>query len=104
MPQFFKRIFCENPFRREPDVSQVQRSRRVLVRNSTGMLGEHSHWRLLPFDAAPDPEETVALRDGGSVAGSSAERPILSRSQEQLPMRKQSRVRRRLSKKHRRPA
>jgi hypothetical protein len=46
------------------------------------------------------------LRDAASVAGSSdvqaAERPILAPSQDHIPVRKETRVRRRLSK--RRPA
>jgi hypothetical protein len=71
------------------------------------MPDEHSHWRLSFFDGQAYGEEHVALRDGASVAGSdlhSAAQPILVPSQEQLPARKQSRVRRKLSKRHRRPA
>ncbi|KAF1832862.1 hypothetical protein BDW02DRAFT_409211 [Decorospora gaudefroyi] len=105
MPQFFKRIFNETLFRRESDVNDLQRSRRVLVRSSTGIPEEQSPWRPFLFDAI-DPEEQVALRDGASVAGSdmhTVQRPILAPSQEKLPVRKPSRVRRRLSKRHRMP-
>ncbi|KAF1850182.1 uncharacterized protein K460DRAFT_275168 [Cucurbitaria berberidis CBS 394.84] len=108
MSQFFKRIFSENPFRREPDIGDddLQRSRRVLVRSTTGVLDEHTHWRTVPFDASLHTEEHLALRDGASLASSDvpAERPILAPSYDQpLPTPKQSRTRRRLSKRHRRP-
>lgn len=106
MPRFLKRIFNDALFRREPDVSDMQRSRRVLVRSSGGMPGEQSNWRLSLFDVQVQDEERRALRDGASVAGSdmhAAERPILAPSHEQIPARKPSRVRRRLSKRHRRP-
>jgi hypothetical protein len=107
MPKFFKRIFSDALFRREPDVSDMQRSRRVLVRSSGGMPEEQSTWRLSLFDAQGQDEERRALRDGASVAGSDmhvAERPILAPSHDQIPTRKPTRVRRRLSKRHRRPA
>jgi hypothetical protein len=66
-----------------------------------------SNWRLSLFDAQAQDEERRALRDGASVAGSdmhAAERPTLAPSRDQIPTRKPSRVRRRLSKRHRRPA
>jgi hypothetical protein len=102
MPRFFKRIFSENLFRREPDTSNVQQPRRVLVRNSSGMPDEHSTWKLSLCDAQTYGEEHVALKDEASVAESDMR--ILAPSQEQIPLRMQSRVRRRLSKRHRRPA
>ncbi|KAG9187602.1 hypothetical protein G6011_05473 [Alternaria panax] len=106
MPRFFKRIFSDALFRREPDVSEMQRSRRVLVRSSGGMPDEQSNWRISLFDVQVQDEERRALKDGASVAGSdmhAAERPILAPSHEQTPARKPSRARRRLSKKHWRP-
>jgi hypothetical protein len=104
-PRFFKRIFTDNPFRREqapPD--NLQRTRRVLVRNSTGPL-THSAHQLSYFEMALHMEGTVALRSGASIASSSRhaiDRPILAPSladHEAAP--KTSRVRRRLNKKHR---
>ncbi|RAR12313.1 FAD-binding domain-containing protein [Stemphylium lycopersici] len=96
MPRFFKRIFTEHLFRREADVSDVQRSRRVLVRPSTNGLYEHaSHWRSGFFDAQVNAEEHRALRDGASVVGSdahAAEQPILVPNDEQIPARKPSRT------------
>ncbi|KAI8931601.1 hypothetical protein NX059_011255 [Plenodomus lindquistii] len=107
MPRFLRRIFnpTSNPFRSTPTPSpeaDVQRSRRVLVRSSTGAL--ESSWRLSLFDAGHGHEEEhVALRDGGaSLADSDLHKPILASQQE--PERAQPRTRRRLSKKHRRPA
>ncbi|KAI4950187.1 hypothetical protein J4E91_004843 [Alternaria rosae] len=107
MPKFFKRIFSDALFRKEPDVSDMQRSRRVLVRSSGGMPEEQTNWRTSFFDIQVQDEERRALRDGASVAGSdmhAAERPILAPSHDQIPARKPSRARRRLSKRHRRPA
>ncbi|KAI2478394.1 hypothetical protein Ptr902_10007 [Pyrenophora tritici-repentis] len=107
MPRFFRRIFSEISFRREQDVSDVQRSRRVLRRNPAGDLDEqHTPWRSSFFDAHIQGEEHRALRDGTSVADSDAqgaEQPILA-NQEFLPVRKTSRTRRKLSKRHRKPA
>ncbi|CAN9087777.1 unnamed protein product [Alternaria alternata] len=88
MPRFFKRIFSDALFRREPDVSDMQRSRRVLVRSSGGMPEESSNWRSSLFDVQCQDEERRGLRDGASVAGSdmhAAERPILAPSHEQIP-------------------
>ena len=71
------------------------------------MPEESSNWRSSLFDVQCQDEERRGLRDGASVAGSdmhAAERPILAPSHEQIPTRKPSRARRRLSKKHRRPA
>ncbi|KAH6865528.1 hypothetical protein BKA58DRAFT_222842 [Alternaria rosae] len=107
MPKFFKRIFSDALFRKEPDVSDMQRSRRVLVRSSGGMPEEQTNWRTSFFDIQVQDEERRALRDGASVAGSdmhAAERPILAPNHDQIPARKPSRARRRLSKRHRRPA
>jgi hypothetical protein len=53
-------MFSDTLFRREPDVSEVQQSRRVLVRNSAGIPENHSHWRLSLFDAQVHWEEHVA--------------------------------------------
>src|ERR1051326_5045779 len=110
MPQFLKRIFTDNPFRREHSPpNDLQRTRRVLVRSSTGALDSFSH-RLSFFESTLHTEENVALRDGASIAGSSsthaADRPILAPSladRERIsPAPKATRARRRLSKKHRR--
>ncbi|OAL52567.1 hypothetical protein IQ07DRAFT_585726 [Pyrenochaeta sp. DS3sAY3a] len=109
MPQFFKRIFSD-PFRREPDMrDHLQRTRRVLVRNSTGALDEFLIKRSSLFDPSMHAEENVALRDGASLAGSETThdvgQPILAQDPEQsTPAEKRARVRRRLSKRHRRPA
>ncbi|CAO2647652.1 Nn.00g085740.m01.CDS01 [Neocucurbitaria sp. VM-36] len=107
MSQFFKRIFSDKTFRKEPDIrdDDLQRSRRVLVRSQAGVLDDHLHWRTLFSDASLHAEEHLALRDGTSVAGSdmhTAALPILAPSQDQ-PTPKPSRTRRRLSKRHRRP-
>ncbi|KAF2029845.1 hypothetical protein EK21DRAFT_66862 [Setomelanomma holmii] len=88
MPRFLKRIFADNPFRREQSpADDLQRTRRVLIRQAG---------------------EDFAFRDGASVAGSSTHRPILAPSladDERLePATKPARARRRLSKRHRRPA
>jgi len=107
MPRFLKRIFTDNPFRREqspPD--ELHRTRRVLVRTSTNPLGNSSH-RLSFFENALHTEGNLALRDGASVAGSSTERPILAPSladHEPNDLPKSTRTRRRLSKRHRKPA
>jgi len=108
MPRFFRRILSEISFRREPDVSDVQRSRRVLRRNPAGDMDEqHIPWRSSFFDAHIQGDEHRALRDGTSVADSeaqTAEQPILASNQDFLPVPKTSRTRRKLSKRHRRPA
>ncbi|CAE7211615.1 hypothetical protein CFE70_009456 [Pyrenophora teres f. teres 0-1] len=107
MPRFFRRFFNEISFRKEQDVSDVQRSRRVLRRNPAGDLDEqHTPWRSSFFDAHIQGEENRALRDGTSVADSdaqAAEQPIVAPNHEFLPVRKTSRTRRKLSKRHRRP-
>lgn len=126
MPRFFKRIFPEHLFRRDatadaaPDVSDLQRSRRVLVRPSASNLYDHasSNWRLGVFydgydgvDARVHAEERRALRDGASLAESSSE-VLAGEGMRQfgetsatvvVPRRKETRVRRRLSKRHRMP-
>ncbi|XP_014554900.1 hypothetical protein COCVIDRAFT_39237 [Bipolaris victoriae FI3] len=118
MPRFLKRIFPDHLFRRDAtthttDVSHLQRSRRVLVRPSTNALYESSasNWRLggvfYEGEGESGREERRALRDGASVAESEAvvglgsgygEIPI-----EEVHGRKESRARRRLSKRHRMP-
>jgi len=117
MPRFLQRILsAQNPFRTSPAAAgdDIQRPRRVLVRNSTGALDEPTHWRLSLFDTgglgdAEKEEEHTALRGGGaSVADSdvhgtaAAAQPILASRQEPV-VRQPVRSRRRLSKKHRRP-
>ncbi|RMZ68764.1 fad binding domain-containing [Pyrenophora seminiperda CCB06] len=89
MPRFFRRILSEISFRREADVNDVQRSRRVLRRNPAGDLDEqHVPWRSSFFDAHIQGEEHRALRDGASVADSdaqAAEQLILATTQEFVP-------------------
>jgi hypothetical protein len=107
MPQFFKRIFADNPFRREQSTPDLQRTRRVLIRSSAGALEVSSH-RISWFESALHPGEGPALHDGASLAGSSTHRPILAPSLadnerfESIP--KAAKARRRLSKRHRKPS
>ncbi|KAL6709957.1 hypothetical protein ACN47E_000742 [Coniothyrium glycines] len=106
MPRFLQRILGENLFRKEPAMrDELQKTRRVLVRTSTSFPEEQTHWRASLFDLSPDSYTGTGLKDGASITGS-AERPILAPSlQEQAPfIAKQHRTRRRLSKKHRKPA
>ncbi|EMD88654.1 hypothetical protein COCC4DRAFT_72006 [Bipolaris maydis ATCC 48331] len=117
MPRFLKRIFPDHLFRRDApphtDVSHLQRSRRVLVRPSTNALYESSasNWRLggvfYEGEGETGQEERRALRDGASVAESEAVVGLGSEfadlPREQLAGRKESRARRRLSKRHRMP-
>ncbi|KAF5854056.1 hypothetical protein GGP41_006862 [Bipolaris sorokiniana] len=110
MPRFLKRIFPDHLFRRDA-TSTTDRSRRVLVRPSTNALYESSasNWRLGVFyegEGETGREERRALRDGASVAESEAvglESGFAEVPHEQLPGRKESRARRRLSKRHRMP-
>ncbi|EAT79508.2 hypothetical protein HBI56_053070 [Parastagonospora nodorum] len=106
MPRFLKRIFTDNinPFRREqspPD--EVQRTRRVLVRSSTG-----STHRLSFFEPTLHMQGNAAPRDGASIADSSVNRPMLAPSladhEQSIPAQKHTRARRRLSKRQRAPA
>ncbi|KAH7069698.1 hypothetical protein BKA63DRAFT_87922 [Paraphoma chrysanthemicola] len=108
MPRFLKRIFADSPFRREQSApDDLQRTRRVLIRSSTGALEASSHG-ISWLDTALHPGEGAALHEGGSIAGSSTRRPILAPSladNDKLePMPKAVRVRRRLSKRHRQPS
>ncbi|KAH8722969.1 hypothetical protein GQ44DRAFT_711140 [Phaeosphaeriaceae sp. PMI808] len=109
MPRFLHRIFPDNPFRKEHSPSDdIQRTRRVLVRSSTSGLEGSSH-RISLFERTLHAEESAALRDGASIAGSStfaSDRPILGLSDRgrTVPAPKITRERRRLSKNHRRPA
>lgn len=110
MPLFLKRIFTDNPFRRDRSpTDNIQRSRRVLVRNMTVAPGGSSS--RLPFaNIAAPTEERIALRDGASIAASSTHAteqhilaPSLAKYEQPVSTTKSPRTRRRLSKKHRRP-
>lgn len=106
MPRFLKRILGEIPFRKESEMrDDLQRTRRVLVRTSAGFPEEQTNWTSSFFDPPQQVFGSTAMRDGISIAGS-AERPILAPSiQDQTSyLAKQQRTRRRLSKKHGRPA
>ncbi|EUC48484.1 hypothetical protein COCMIDRAFT_23662 [Bipolaris oryzae ATCC 44560] len=114
MPRFLKRIFPDHLFRRDPtthtaDVSHLQRSRRVLVRPSTNALYESSasNWRLggvfYEGEGETGREERRALRDGASVAESEAVGVHEGMGSGEVHGRKESRSRRRLSKRHRMP-
>ncbi|OAK96648.1 hypothetical protein IQ06DRAFT_338755 [Phaeosphaeriaceae sp. SRC1lsM3a] len=116
MPRFLRRIFPDNPFRRDPSPrapDDLHRTRRVLVRSSSGPLENSSHRLSQLFSEAL--HETAAgggTRDqacGASIAGSS-NRPILAPSLADhddeggvVNVQKEARARRRLSKRHRRP-
>lgn len=116
MPRFLRRIFPDNPFRRDTSpraADDLHRTRRVLVRTSSGPL-ESSTQRLSQLFSEALHENTAGgSRDGAcgaSIAGSS-NRPILAPSLADHEMeeggghgvQKEARTRRRLSKRHRRP-
>ncbi|KAH7381400.1 hypothetical protein DE146DRAFT_637138 [Phaeosphaeria sp. MPI-PUGE-AT-0046c] len=114
MPRFLRRIFLDNPFRRDPSPrasDHLHRTRRVLVRSSSGPLESSTHRLSQLFSEALHENTAGGARDqacGASIAGSS-NRPILAPSLADHEveggngMQKETRARRRLSKRHRRP-
>jgi hypothetical protein len=109
MPRFLRRIFADSPFRKEHSgTDDLTTSRRVLVKSSGGALEGFTR-RLSFFDLVAQTEGggSATIRDGASVGGSSAHRPILAPSvaDHEGPSSppKVIRARRRLSKKHRKP-
>ncbi|KAF2849596.1 hypothetical protein T440DRAFT_480113 [Plenodomus tracheiphilus IPT5] len=98
MPRFLRRIFSnENPFRTPPTATRddIQRSRRVLVRNSTAPLEVNWRTSFLYLETNAHAEEHTALRDGGTSVADSASQPILASRHEAEQA--QPRARRRLS-------
>ncbi len=97
-------MFSENLFRTKAETDgHLQRQRRVLVRNPANGV---DHQKSPEFDAALHAEELVALREGSCVGSDMQEGSIHVAAilDDLRPARRPERARRRLSKRHRRPA
>ncbi|KAF1923002.1 uncharacterized protein M421DRAFT_426231 [Didymella exigua CBS 183.55] len=112
MPQFLRRIFSDRhlSFRRDPSThDDVQQSRRIITKTSTGRPETRFRARLSQLNLALHPEEIGRPQDGVSLADSEmrAARPILAPSiashEQYSPAPKTKAPRRRLSKRHRMP-
>ncbi|KAF2624630.1 hypothetical protein BU25DRAFT_156663 [Macroventuria anomochaeta] len=112
MPRFLSRIFSDKylTFRRDPNTQDdVQQSRRVVTKSSTGRPETRLRARLSQLNLVLHPEEDGRLKDGASLADSDmrAARPILAPSiashEGYAPVMKTKSPRRRLSKRHRMP-
>jgi hypothetical protein len=113
MPRFLRRIFSDKhlSFRRDPPAQDddVQQSRRVITKTSTGRPETTLRARLSQLNLALHPEEIGRPQDGASLADSDlrAARPILAPSiashERYSPAPKTKAPRRRLSKRHRMP-
>lgn len=112
MPRFLRRIFSDKhlSFRRDPSTQDdVQPSRRVITKPSTGKSETRLRARLSQLNLAFHPEEIGRPQDGASLADSEmrAARPILAPSiashERYSPAPKTKAPRRKLSKRHRMP-
>lgn len=109
MSRLLKRMFSDNPFRKDTPGSydDIQRSRRVLVRSSTGALSDQATRSTTIFGSQIHADEHIALKDAVSLANSdlhTAEQPTIASQQQPFFQRKATRTRRRLSKRNRKLA